>query len=293
MKKISFGLFLIALTTLMVELALVRVFDVIWYANKAYMIITMVMFCFGLAGVYQSLWPMKQDEKFKKKLCWLTFLFGVLILVILPVVNLLPIDFHAVQVGSSKDIFYFLLMYLVLATPFFLSGMIFTAIFSYYSRHIQQLYFWDLFGAAVGCLILIPFLPYIGPAGALFIGGGLCWITVAMLADTRAIKTALFVLGMIVIAVPFVKSLSADRPEERYFEFSHHISKRGVAAGINKGKLETSYWDPISKIDIIDYKRNKHIAYDGGTQSSFIFPFDGDYKKLRASLPKKTNKNYG
>ncbi len=277
----------------MVELALVRVFDVIWYANKAYMIITMVMFCFGIAGVYQSLWPMKQDENFKDKLCWITFLFGALILVIQPVVNFLPLDFQAIQTGSPENIFYLFLMYIVLATPFFLSGMIFTAIFSYYSRHIQQLYFWDLFGAAVGCLILIPFLPYIGPAGALFIGGGLCWITTAMLASTRTIKTTLFVLGMVVIAVPFVKSFSADKPGDRYFEFRHHISKRGVAVGIQNEKLETSYWDPISKIDIIEKDRVKHVAYDGGTQSSFIFPFDGDYKKLRASLPKATNQNFG
>ena len=51
MRRISLGLLLIAMTTLMVELALVRVFDVIWNANMAYMIITMVMFCFGLSGV--------------------------------------------------------------------------------------------------------------------------------------------------------------------------------------------------------------------------------------------------
>ncbi|MGX9727171.1 MAG: hypothetical protein ACTFAK_07585 [Candidatus Electronema sp. VV] len=50
MNRIALSLFLIALTTLMAELALVRIFDVIWYANKAYQIITMVMFCFGLAG---------------------------------------------------------------------------------------------------------------------------------------------------------------------------------------------------------------------------------------------------
>lgn len=54
MRRISLGLLLIAMTT---QLVLVRVFDVIWNANMAYMIITMVMFCFGLSGVYLSFRP--------------------------------------------------------------------------------------------------------------------------------------------------------------------------------------------------------------------------------------------
>lgn len=292
MKKIAISLFLIALTTLMVELALVRIFDVIWYSNKAYMIITMVMFCFGLAGVYQSLKPMKKDEKFITKLCWIIFFFGLFILLIMPVVNALPLNFRNIQVGSSKDIGYFFIMYFFLAVPFFLSGMIFTVIFSYYSEQIQRLYFWDLAGAAVGCLILIPFLPFIGPAGALFLGCGLCWITCGILSDRRAIKTVLIVMGVVVAVIPFVKTITADTPTDRYFEFKHHISKRTVKERIITKDLEQSYWDPISKIDIFDDKSVKHIAYDGGSQSSFLYEFDGDYEKLRNSLPQGTGRNF-
>src|SRR4030095_2863226 len=51
---------------------------------------------------------------------------------------------------------------------------------------------------------------------------------------------------------------------------------------------------PISKIDVVEQREldpatgqpkpftvRKHIAYDGGTQSSHVFPFDGDYPRLR------------
>ncbi len=287
MRILSIGLFCIALTTLMAELALMRVFDVIWYSNKAYMIITMVMFCFGLAGVYQTLWPMKKEGRIhmQDKLALLTFLFGLSILVIMPILNNLPLNFHNIQVGSTKDIGYFLLMYLVLALPFFLSGMLFTAIFSWYSKDIQRLYFWDLFGAALGCLILIPFLPHIGPAGALIVGGGLCWLTAALLTRQRLAKLLLTGLGIGIVALPFIKSWTAEGPIDRYFEFKHHISKRAVLEGIQAERLEYSYWDPISKIDIIRQAGEvRHIAYDGGTQSTFIYPFDGDHEALRANL---------
>jgi hypothetical protein len=293
MRKISFSLFLIALTTLMAELALVRVFDVIWHANKAYMIITLVMFSFGLSGVWQSLWPLKQDGRLQGKLSLITFFFGLCLLLILPTINSLPLNFNSIQAGSAKDMASFALLYLSLALPFFLSGMLFTAIFSYYSKNIQQLYFWDLAGAAAGCLALIPFLPHIGPAGSLFLGGGFCWITAGLLAEKPLLKAALPVLGIFAAAAPFVKSFTAEHPAERYFEFRHHISKRDVREGIASGRQEISYWDPISKIDIIDERIRKHVAYDGGSQSTFIFPFDGDYKKLRDALPGATVANFG
>ena len=64
-----------------------------------------------------------------------------------------------------------------------------------------------------------------------------------------------------------------------------------------QGVSEGTWWDPISKIDVIDYEEVgkvvgqdytfKWIAYDGGTQTSYFYRFDGDYEKLRAGLPEK------
>jgi hypothetical protein len=293
MNRIALSLFLTALTTLMAELALVRIFDVIWHANKAYMIITMVMFCFGLSGVQQSLWPVRQDGRLRAKLAGLAFFVGVFLLALLPAVNSLPLNLSNMQTGSAKDLAAFAALYLLLAAPFFLSGLLFTIIFSLYSKDIQRLYFWDLAGAALGCLILIPLLPHIGPAGALFVGGGLCWITAGLLAETKLLKAALPALGLLAAALPFVKAFTAEHPAARYFEFRHHVSKRGVLESVAAETVEISHWDPISKIDVIGTGGAKHIAYDGGTQSSFIYPFDGDYARLRAALPDATTANFG
>lgn len=293
MRRISLGLLIIAMTTLMVELALVRVFDVIWHSNMAYMIITMVMFCFGLSGVFLSLWPVTERSKVNRTLAILAVLFGITVILPLPVLNNLPINFSGFYGAPVKTCIMFLLMYLFLILPFFISGMILTILFSSFSDKIQKLYFWDLLGAAIGCLILIPFLPQIGPGGVLFVGGGLGFISAALFSNKKSFATILTVMGLILFVIPFYKSFTADDLTGRYFEFKHHIAKRGVKNDIAKGNLEASYWDPISKVDIIDQKRWKHVAYDGGSQSSFIFPFDGDFKALRESLPKATKYNFG
>lgn len=293
MQRISLGLLIIAMTTLMVELALVRVFDVIWHSNMAYMIITMVMFCFGLSGVFLSLWPVTKQAKVHKILTILAVLFSISVIAPLPILNNLPIDFNGFYGAPLKTGVMFMAMYFFLALPFFIAGMILTILFSSFSDKIQKLYFWDLLGAAIGCLILIPFLPQIGPAGVLFIGAGLGLISAALFSNKKAVASLLTLAGLILFVIPFYKSFTADDLAGRYFEFKHHMTKRGVKHDIASGKLEVSYWDPISKVDIIDQHRWKHVAYDGGSQSSFIFPFDGDFKTLRASLPASTTQHFG
>ena len=62
-------------------------------------------------------------------------------------------------------------MYVALVVPFFLSGLIFTLLFSTYARSIQPLYFWDLTGAAIGCALVTPLIEPIGPGRAAVRGG--------------------------------------------------------------------------------------------------------------------------
>ncbi|WP_319549718.1 hypothetical protein [Desulfogranum marinum] len=278
MLKIGAGLLCIAATTLMLELTLVRVFDVIWYSNMAYMIITLAMFCFGLSGVYCSLRPIKKTTDINRYLSVLAFLFSVFSLLILPALNLLPLDFNLLYSDPLQASGYFLIMYFFLVMPFFLAGLIFTTVFSAYAGRIQKLYCWDLTGAAIGCLLLIPFLPPIGPGGILFLSAGLGLVASGCFSAKKSFSIAAYVLAVVVALVPFLKS--------DYFEFKSHVSKRGVKSAMEKNLIEDSHWDPISKIDVIDFGKMKHVAYDGGSQSTYIIPFDGNFVKLREDIKK-------
>lgn len=278
MLKIGAGLLCIAATTLMLELTLVRVFDVIWYSNMAYMIITLAMFCFGLSGVYCSLRPIKKTTDINRYLSVLAFLFAVFSLLILPALNLLPLDFNLLYSDPLQASGYFLIMYFFLVMPFFLAGLIFTTVFSAYAGRIQKLYCWDLTGAAIGCLLLIPFLPPIGPGGILFLSAGLGLVASGCFSTKKSYSIAAYVLAVVVALVPFLQS--------DYFEFKSHVSKRGVKSAMEKNLIEDSHWDPISKIDVIDFGKMKHVAYDGGSQSTYIIPFDGNYVKLREDIKK-------
>lgn len=278
-----------AVSTLMIELSLIRAFDVLFYPNLAYMIITCAIFAFGLAGIYSVLRPLKAPEAVQSFLSSRAFLFSLATLAILPVTNLLPFDFYQLKSGFSTQFLYFLGIYLVLVLPFFLAGLVFTNLFSAYAKSIQTLYFWDLAGAALGSIIIIPFLPAIGPGGILFCAAGLGLFASALFSQGKvwAVPTAL--LGLAVIILPFARS-------EGYYDFTEHQNKGGVKTARESGMIEHTVWDPISKIDVMydakDHGWFRYIAYDGGTQTSAFYDFNGDFQYLRNHIADEIGRQF-
>ncbi len=277
-RRIAPGLFLIALTTLMLELTLIRVFDVIWTPNMAYMVITLAMFCFALSGIYVALRPVKDVANVPRHLAAISLLFGVLALAFLPIMNALPIDFDNLLQHPTHGVVQFILMYGALALPFFLSGLVFTIVFSTYAEAIRTLYFWDLTGAGLGCIILVPLLPHFGPGGMLFIACGFALFASGLFLGNRRWLATSIAAGIMLIVVPLVAT-------DGYLDFVEHTLKRGTKIFRAQGLVERTYWDPISKIDVVNHGSRKDILYDGGSQTSVITRFDGNLRELRKTLP--------
>lgn len=290
MRRIHLGIFLVALDTLMVELLLTRVFDVILTQSMAYMVITCAMFAFGLAGVYATLRPAVLSGDGCRAAAILSLIFAAAALLLRPALNALPFNYQLILTAPVGQAAAFAGMYLMLAIPFFCGGLILTILFASHARRIQVLYFVDLVGAGIGCVILIPFLPVIGPGGLLFCSAGLALWSAALFLGRRAWTLAAVPAGLVLIAAPFHAAPGT-------FEFIEHANKRGVKIAHEAGQIEFTRWDPVSKIEMIDVTmdlgagvtgRWKHVAYDGGTQSSFIYPFDGDFARLRHALESGT-----
>ena len=277
--RLSLGLSLIALSTLMAEVLLIRVFEVIFINNIGYAVITCAMFGFGLAGTYAAIWPLPHDGKVRKRLVILSLLFGAAILLLRPALNATTLIYGlfssnkvvAIAIGGS-------IVYLLVLVPFFLSGLLLAYLFSAYSSRIRALYFWDLCGAALGCVIYIPFLRTIGPGGLMFAVAAVIVIAAWLLSGGRKWVVPACLLAAGLIAIPFTKG-------NDYFAFRGHQDKRGVLFAQKAGLDEFSEWDPMSKIDVITMSpTNKHVAYDGGSQSSHFFKFDGDFAGLRKRI---------
>ena len=282
--RIAFALFLTAMTTLMLELGLTRVFDVVLTPNMAYMVIACTLFSFGLAGIYATLRPLPAEVDVHRRLSHISLALAVVTLALRPVLNLLPFDYDALAREPLIQLAAFAGMYLAMVLPFFLAGLIFTLLFSAHARSIQRLYCWDLSGAALGCVVMIPLLPPIGPGGLLMLAAAMNLLAAAMFASGGRTRLVLIGAAVAITAAPIIHAPA-------YFDFTDHLHKRGVREAREHGGIEFSRWDTVSKIDVIDVPgavQRKHIAYDGGNQSSHIYAFDGNFAALRAGLADDT-----
>src|SRR6201999_3008554 len=86
----------------------------------------------------------------------------------------------------------FAAVYVAAALPFFLAGIVVSLAISEAIERVDRAYFFDLAGAAVGCLLLIPFLKFFGgpntviSAGVIFAISAAIWFNQAGEGRLRA-----------------------------------------------------------------------------------------------------------
>jgi hypothetical protein len=287
LRRAPAGLFLIAATTLVVEVLLTRIFDVLLWPNLSFMIISCALFGLALGGLFEMLASPRIVEAMTVPRTAL--LYGISVWALPPLINAIPFSLDAFGVHPASQLAWFLVLYLVLLAPFGLAGICICRLFSGASREIQRLYFWDLSGAAVGTALLIPLVPRLGPERLLLAAGLTALVASALFSS--AWRWRIIAGGVAAVLVLTAAGLGA-----RYGTLAMHDDKRGVEEGIRLGRLEYSTWDPVSYIAVLDQPPGiagagsagrKYIAYDGGSLSSHFYPFDGDYAALRRDLPQR------
>jgi spermidine synthase len=275
-RQLYAGLFLISASTLLLELALTRIFDVILYNNLAFLIVSSAMFGFGLGGVVAMIWPMPRTST-DRLLSACAGIFALVVLLLMVCLKVTPADFNDFGVHPVRQSIAFASLYLFVLAPFLAAGLAVAFAVVRQAERIHKLYFWDLAGAGVGCLAIFVLPGLIGGEETLLVVAAGGAAAAALFAGGRGLigKASLFeAFAGIVLTV-----LLANR-----IEFESLIVKRNVRLGAQHQVSEFSRWDPVSKIDVLaqDVPWRKRIAYDGGAQSSAFYQFDGDFSSIRA-----------
>jgi hypothetical protein len=222
----------------MVELLLIRVFDVVLVNNLGYMIISCALFAFGLSGVYATLRPLKDPAKIHGYLAGLSVILAAACIVQMPLLNFNPLDLHLVADTPMIQAVYSFFMYLTVTLPFFFSGLILARVFSVYATEIRKLYFFDLVGAAIGAVIVVPLMRPLGPGGLLLVATGLALIAAGLFQG----RTRYVVLAAAVAAVCVAVPLSRGS----YYDFRPHLDKRGARTALEADEIERTVWDSVS-----------------------------------------------
>lgn len=162
-KAIFWGIGLISLASLLFELTLTRIFSVVMYYHFAFMVISLAMFGFGVSGLITYIKPdWFPREKLGTKLWRYSIYFSVWTVISLLCVLQMQVDLSFRPENIQKLV----LIYILASVPFFFVGLCVSIAMTHLSEVIGKLYFYDLLGASLGCMIAIPVMNFFGGPGA-------------------------------------------------------------------------------------------------------------------------------
>ncbi len=161
------GLFFVALSTLMYEILLTRIFSVTMMYHFAFVALSVAMFGMTAGALIVYLTPrVFGREDTARRLGAFSVLFPIAIVVSFLTQLSIPFRFHP----SIVAIYAVVLSYCVIAVPFVASGIVVCLTLTGYPSRVSRLYAADLIGAALGCVLLIPVLDYSdGPTAVLWV----------------------------------------------------------------------------------------------------------------------------
>ncbi|HEY7337863.1 MAG TPA: hypothetical protein VH639_23425 [Bryobacteraceae bacterium] len=194
--QLYLGLGFTTLATLILELSLTRIFSVVFYYHFAFLAISIALFGLGAGGVFSYI-VAARGGNLHLKLGSLALANGFCV-----VAALWFILSRAGDPGSLDLV----LVYAASALPFFFAGTIVSTAISEAMERVDRAYFFDLAGAAAGCLLLIPLLNTFGgpntvlAAGVLYSASAAFWFNQAGAARGRASSATVALLFAILMA---------------------------------------------------------------------------------------------
>ena len=152
-NKIFYGIFLISLATLALEISLIRFFSISQGYHFAFMVVSIALFGIAASGTFLAI------KKVKDPLFISSILFSFSVLIGFLITNQIIFDpFKAIV--NFNHIFVLLIYYIFLGLPFFFFGIIVAYTFSKFQNKAGKVYFYNMSGSAVGALASLFFISY-------------------------------------------------------------------------------------------------------------------------------------
>lgn len=156
------GLFLVTLSTLMLEIALTRIFSVTMWYHFAFVAISVGLFGMTAGALIVHLLPSRFPRaNVKRQLSVWALLFAVAVGVCFTIQLLIPFT-PRMTVGGIASV---VGTCVVITVPFVCSGVVVCLALTRFPKRVNRLYACDLVGAGLGCLLLVLLLSWFdGPS---------------------------------------------------------------------------------------------------------------------------------
>jgi spermidine synthase len=245
--RLYLGVFLVALGTLLLEISFVRILSyTIWY-HFAYVVISTALLGFGAAGTLLAVHPMMGGVNIARSLSICSIGAAVSVLVAILIVGVVPLD--PVTLFKKPGQLFVLIIYQFVATaPFFFAGIAISLALREAAERVDRLYFWDLVGAGLGCVVAVPLMNQISPPGAVLAAAGCLASAAAVFGRSRKGKLAATIFVVLLFsAAPFGAEIEFTPAESKILITNFDSRENAV--------LEFSRWTALFRTDF--YRRTQ------------------------------------
>jgi len=160
------GIFLTSAATLTLELSIIRLLSVAQWHSFAFLVVSVTLLGYGASGSFLSSFPSLRKGEPLSLLSRASALFSVSALLAYLAGNWIPFDLARVSFDRWQ-VLYLFLFYLVFSAPFFFSGLVIASALTHWNAVAGKLYFFDLAGASLGCLLTLGLFGILGGPGTL------------------------------------------------------------------------------------------------------------------------------
>ena len=265
-SRLLAGLGLSSFASLLLELALTRLFSVELFYHFAFLAISIALLGLGAGGVFAYLRKRWLSRFPTRTLAgFLCLLNAITVPVVLEIVLHIPVSLEI----SKANFLRLTAIYMAAAVPFFFTGVEFSVVFARETRLITRMYGADLCGGALACLAVVPLLNFLGGPNAILFAGLALAVAAGVWAETRrAAQWGAGVAAMLLLGIAV--------------NHSGRVIDVVYAKGMwrDPAWVEFARWNAISRVEVDRQGYAKAIVIDADA-STYIM--NADLRKWRGS----------
>ncbi|MBN2417360.1 hypothetical protein JXO52_16100 [bacterium] len=258
-SNLYLGVLLTSASTILFEVALTKVFSVTMWYHFGYFTLSLALFGMGAGGLGAYFRQHYLNRRFPAILKQLTMLqaasFVVCIIFVLSVPTMDLLNFTGIVRLTSIFIF--------CALPFFLAGVIISTAIQHNVNNVSRIYFSDLIGAALGCLLFYVAITFLsGPGVVLFacilaIGASIAFVE---RNKKNAIRTRIFILIITAATLFTVDS------------YTNIFTVRYTKTYKERKDILFEKWSPLARITVypkVFWRENAESPFGWGMSSKY------------------------
>jgi hypothetical protein len=265
------GIFLIALSGLVLEVSITRIFSAaIWY-HFAFVAVSVALVGLGASGLVVQHRVKKLKGKWAENLT-IYSAWGITIFI--------PITLFVMHALASQ-VLYLPLFMILFSVPFFLVGIIISAAFNAFASVAGRLYAADLIGASVGALLVVLFLVLTGGEGATLIVGLIAAIGATIFSRiAKNIKKTVVSLMFVAFAISLI---FLNHAAQIFAIPTDPTAQKDLPIYLREhpgSKIVKTEWNSFSRIDVVEGGTGGEglvakVFIDGGAGTNII-SWDGN-----------------